>query len=206
MEIQEIKGLPFDLAAGEDLIRSIKPEWRDYLSRSLLTSIILGVPLPILFISMYYPFLLPSQQPNLGLLMAALFLFLYIPVFLISIVIQYLLYDKYRMWITNQRVISSHGFLKFAIKASRIEDIVAVVITPTPVERVLGLSSLRVVPLGVKRTMVFAVYTYTPDKTEYILALKRDAAVKLQKDILDLCNAKKKKSDNPSNAQGPLGE
>ncbi len=61
----------------------------------------------------------------------------------------------------------------------------------------LGLSSLRVVPLGVRRTMVLAVYTYTPDKTEYIPALKRDAAVKLQRDILDLYNAKKRNPTIP---------
>ncbi len=51
-------------------------------------------------------------------------------------------------WITNRRVIGRRGFIGYTIDSMPLENVTDVLVNRTIMDRILGLSSLVIVPIG----------------------------------------------------------
>jgi len=173
--------LPFHLNGGERILGTVKPIWRGYWQRivvkGLLISLIYAVPLGLTSPQFTT---VPGVYVFLGVLVAAA---------IVSFVIAKIGYGKFQVWLTNQRIVSSGGFIGFHTESMPLENIVDVVMNRGVIDRILHISSIMAVPMG--GTAFFGKRS-SFSTVGFIPALHPDDAVKLQKRIFDLRNAKKK--------------
>lgn len=172
---------PFSLNEDEKVVDKIKPVWMGYFLRYSLGHMIIAFVVSI-WIGFY--------GLTFGLVgFLAVFLGLFILITLVSIVAAKVSYGKFAVWITNQRIVSARGMIGFNTESMPLENIVDVVMNRNIIDRILGLSSIMSVPMG---GMVMYGRRSNFSTVGFIPALHPDDAVKLQKQIFDLRNARKK--------------
>jgi len=151
-----LERLPFELQDGEKIIRELKPQFVGFMvSRAFgsyvgvlaLVIFIIAISL-ILFSGALAGFLsvILVKEINNGLLIGISTIPVAILV-LISIS-PFISYGKSWYWITNRRVIGKRGFLGYSIDSVPLDNVSDVVLSRTLLDRLLGLSSLIIVPIG----------------------------------------------------------
>ncbi len=181
MEKEFFGKLPFHLNQGERIVGKVKPIWRGYYQRMVVRGLLIGVIYAVVF-----GWTAPSFTtiPGVGVFFGILAI-----TALICLIIAKIGYGKFQVWLTNQRIVSSGGFIGFHTESMPLENIVDVVMNRGVIDRILRISSIMAVPMGgamsYGKRSSFSTVGFIP-------ALHPDDAVKLQKRIFDLRNAKKK--------------
>lgn len=173
--------VPFNLQEGEVVKDQIKPIWMGYFLYNVLGSIIAAIIVSV--IAAIYALALGAVAA-----IAVFFLILIVVVGLAGIG-SYISYNKYQVWISDQRIISARGFIGYTTESMPLENINDVIINRSIVDRILNLSSVRAVPIG---GMVMYGRRGGFNTTGYIPALHPDDANRIQKEIFDLRNSRKK--------------
>jgi len=171
--------LPFSLNEDEKVVDTVKPIWIGYFLRNSLHGI---------FGSIFIAVFLGLWAAIAGLV-AALITFLVVLIIgiALSLVSAKISYGKFRVWITDQRIVSASGFIGFHTESLPLENITDVVINRGLIDRLLNLSSIMAVPMG---GMVIYGRRSNISTVGFIPALHPDDATKLQKLIFDLKNAR----------------
>ena len=172
--------LPFSLQDGETIVKTIKPAWNGFMMKNvigsfLVTALVLGYLFAFLFYAAIHSILL-SLVIIVVLALA------------IAYVTAVLSYGKYQYWITNMRVIGSRGIIGYSTDSIPLEMIADVIVNRGIIDRILGLSTLFIMPIGGMGMM----YGAGMSGTNYLTALTQADAVRIQKDILDARNRRKK--------------
>jgi len=164
--------LPFSLNEDEKIVDTVKPVWVGYLLRNSLHGI---------FSSIFIAVFLGLFAAIAGLVAALItFLVVWIIGIALSLVSAKISYSKFTVWITNQRIVSAVGFIGFHTESLPLENITDVVINRGLIDRLLNLSSIMAIPIGGLNISTVG----------FIPALHPDDAIKLQKLIFDLKNAR----------------
>jgi membrane protein YdbS with pleckstrin-like domain len=189
-----LEKLPFELQNGEKIIRELKPQFIGFMvSRAfggylgILAILIFSLALGIILFSGVLAGVLSViflAQISEGLLVeVAIF-----PIFVLLIVSikPFISYGKSWYWITNHRVIGKRGFLGYSIDSIPLDNVTDVVLARTFLDRLLGLSSLIIVPMGGDSK----VEGETPEKrfesTNFFPALPQNTAMELQRVLFNL--------------------
>ena len=179
--------MPFSLNEDETVITSIKPVWTGYLLRYSILHLIAAIFLAVIIAGNLVT-ALASQSVSL-LLILAIFVIILLLILLVSVIAAKISYGKFMVWLTNQRIVSARGLIGYNIESLPIENIVDVVLNRSITDRMLGLSSVTAVPMG---GMMMYGRSSARSTVGFIPALNPDDAVKIQKQIFDLRNARKK--------------
>lgn len=175
--------LPFSLQEDEKIVDQVKPIWIGYMLKNSLGGIFGSI-----FIALFLAFSIGNAAGGLLVGLATFFIILILGG-LLSVVVAYISYNKFQVWITNQRIISARGFIGYNTESMPMENINDVIMSRGIIDRILGLSSIMAVPIG---GMVMMTRRSSFSTVGFIPALKPDVATKLQKDIFNLRNARKK--------------
>lgn len=172
--------LPFSLNEDEKVVDTVKPVWIGYFLRNSLSGIFGSVVIAA-FLSIW--------AAAIAGLVAALITFLVILIIgiALSVVSAKISYGKFKVWITNQRIVSASGLIGFHTESLPLESIIDVVINRGLIDRLLNLSSIMAVPMG--GTVIYG-RSSNISTVGFIPALHPDDATKLQKLIFDLKNAR----------------
>jgi membrane protein YdbS with pleckstrin-like domain len=139
--VAPLEKLPFQLQNGEKIMRELKPQLLGFmLTRGLGSYIgLLALSISIIVGSVFL------NEIPLGVLIGVII----IPCIMLAISIGPLIsYGKSWYWITNHRVIGKRGFFGYSVDSIPLENVSDVVLSRTLLDRILGLSSLIVVPMG----------------------------------------------------------
>lgn len=179
---------PFNLNEGEKIVTSVKPVWMGYFLRYSIGHIIGGIVFSFIF-SFWIGALVGNAIGSIIVGLAIGFVGLLVLIILVSFVAAKISYGKFTVWLTDERIVSSRGLIGFNTESMPLENIVDVVLQRGLVDRILGLSSIMAVPMG---GMVMYGRSSNFSTIGFIPALNPDQATKLQKQIFDLRNARKK--------------
>ena len=142
--------LPFGLQQGEVILKAFRPQPR-VIVRFAFGAIIASI---ILFLFLLVPIALTfataaSTAGTVALdVLIALFGGLIALILAVSLVGGFLAYKKFRYWITNHRTVGRRGVIGFSLDSMPLENIADVIINRSILDRVLGLSSVYVQPIG----------------------------------------------------------
>lgn len=148
--------LPFRLQEGELILKAIKP------SRRIIVKFSFSGIITTLFIFLF--FIVPvslsfvSSAAHAGgsvlFLIVIGFIVLVLIILLVSVFFGYLGYKKYSYWITNHRTIGKRGIIGFTIDSMPLENIADVIVARGIIDRILGISTLYIQPIGGSGFMV----------------------------------------------------
>ncbi len=151
--------LPFRLQDGEVILKEFRPRRKvivKFAFGGIITALFLGlfilVPLSSLFIS--------SSSSGGGLRGGGLLIFVGIFGFIIGLIIfisvvsGFLGYKKYSYWITNHRTIGRRGIIGYTTDSMPLENVADVIVSRGILDRLLGLSTLYIQPIGGSGFMV----------------------------------------------------
>ena len=142
--------LPFGLQQGEFILKAFRPQPR-VIVRFAFGAIIAAI---ILFLFLLVPIALTfaaaaNAASTAGLeVLIAVFVGLIVLILAVSLVGGYLAYKKFRYWITNHRTVGRRGVIGFSLDSMPLENIADVIINRSILDRILGLSSVYVQPIG----------------------------------------------------------
>ncbi len=181
----QLEKLPFQLQSGEKIIRELKPQFKGFMLTRVLWKYI---SLVILSIGIIIVGILTNKIP---LALVADLVAVPLLIFIISIgpIIEY---GKSWYWITTHRVIGKNGFFGYNIDSIPLENISDVVLSRTLLDRILGLSSLIIVPMGGSRKTNGGVADETTQNANFFPALPQNLARELQRTIFNLRDELKK--------------
>ncbi len=140
-DLTHLEKLPFSLQKDEKIIRELKPQLFGFIITRTIGGF-LGLIILIALAVFIAIFLNVSLQ---GVLIGIVL----IPVLILLISVGPLIsYGKTWYWITNHRVIGKRGLLGYSIDSIPLENVNDVLLSRTLLDRLLGLSSLTIVPIG----------------------------------------------------------
>ena len=134
--------LPFNLQEGESIVEEVRPDKFGFLVSRSMNGIAAAVVLGIVSGFIAYLF---EGSAIAGVLLGILAFMVLLLVVLITPLISY---GKFMYWITNHRVIGRRGFIGYTIDSMPLENVTDVLVNRTIMDRILGLSSLVIVPIG----------------------------------------------------------
>lgn len=153
--IQPDGSLPFRLQDGEVILKAFKPSKRvivKFASGSLIGIVFL------LFILVPLVLNLASSTGGVGTKSAIYAVYIFVGIlgfiFLISLIFGYLGYSKYRYWITNHRTIGKRGIVGYSLDSMPLENVADVIMMRGVMDRILGIASLYVQPIGGSGMMI----------------------------------------------------
>jgi membrane protein YdbS with pleckstrin-like domain len=205
----QLQKLPFQLQDGEKIIRELKPQFLGFMiSRgfggymALLAFVILAIGVGIILLSGVLMGLLSSvllieinESFVIGLAIIPF------AIFLIISIKPFISYGKSWYWITNNRVIGKRGFLGYSIDSIPLENVSDVVLSRTVLDRLLGLSSLIIVPMAASPRVKDG-----PDESaenpNFFPALPQNMAMELQRVLFNLRDELRKSHDSASASSG----
>lgn len=183
--------LPFTVQDGEKIVDTVKPIERDYIVRNSLGGIV-GSAIAALLLGIYLGLGLNVLLKSLVLSYLISYLIVLLVGSLFSVLMATISYNKFSTWISNQRVISARGVIGYNTQSMPLENINDVVLNMGILDRILGLSSLMVVPIGGMIGGGMYGRRSQMGTVGFIPALRPDMAAKVQKEIFDLRTARKK--------------
>ena len=204
-----LEKLPFQLQDGEKIIRELKPQFLGFMiSRefggymALLALVILAIAVGIILLSGVLVSFLSSvllieinESFIIGLAIIPITLFV-----IISIK-PFISYGKSWYWITNNRVIGKRGFLGYSIDSIPLENVSDVVLSRTVLDRLLGLSSLIIVPMAAS-PRVKEGPDESAENPNFFPALPQKMAMELQRVLFNLRAELRKSHDSASASSG----
>ncbi len=153
--IQPDGSLPFRLQEGEVILKAFKPSKRVIVK--FATGSLVGVFF-LLFILVPLVLNLASSANGLGAKSALYGVYivvgLLVLIFLIGLIFGYLGYSKYRYWITNHRTIGKRGIIGYSLDSMPLENVADVIMMRGVMDRILGIASLYVQPIGGSGMMI----------------------------------------------------
>ncbi len=184
------KEVPFNLQKGEKVLEEIEPQKNGFVWARVLRGI---VPAALICAIAGIYITLGASAVHLGFWFGvgatvALFLF----VLLVIVAFAFVAYGKFMYWVTNYRVIGRRGVIGYSIDSIPLENITDIIIGRSIPERILGLSSLRIIPIG-GTSISYGKYGGM-SSANYFPALQPDHAKELQERIFDLRNKRKKET------------
>ena len=144
--------LPFGLQQGELILRAFRPQPR------VIVRFAFGAIIASLFLFFFFllPFTLvfsagatapPGEFPAVDVV-AGIILVIIVLILGLSLVGGYLAYKKFRYRITNHRTVGRRGMIGFSLDSMPLENIADVIINRSILDRILGLSSVYIQPIG----------------------------------------------------------
>jgi len=185
--------LPFQLEEGEKIIDEVIPNKRGFLLQRVMGgmfgSLFIGV-----FMLIWVVGFVNGLTSNLALSIALAVVVAFVT-FITPLIMPFLAYDKFKYWVTNQRVVGSRGVISYDIESVSVDSINDVVLTRTVSDRILGLSSLTITVVGgyLNPHLRVGAYGQMAGTANFFPALTPDRAAEVQKEIFDARNAIKKK-------------
>ncbi len=144
--------LPFRLQDGEIILKEFRPKRKvivkfafGCLITSLFLSLFLILPLSSLLISSTVS---GSRTSFALLLMVGIFVALVVLILILSVVSGFIGYRKYSYWITNHRTIGKRGIIGYTTDSMPLENVADVIVSRGIMDRILGLSTLYIQPIG----------------------------------------------------------
>ncbi|MDE1871441.1 MAG: PH domain-containing protein [Candidatus Micrarchaeota archaeon] len=182
--IEWVGQLPFRLQEKEMILRQVKPKFLGFmLSRTFGAYIALAMFM-IALIAISGILVLPAYIALGG---AGILILMFVIVSIKPLVT----YGKFLYWITNHRVIGKRGVIGYSVDSIPLENVTDVVINRSTIDRLLGLSSLIIVPMTTARTSGNSPDEQTQNPN-FFPALSPDTAEELQKLLFDLKDSRKK--------------
>ncbi len=182
--------MPFNLQKGEKLFEDIVPEKRGFVLFRILNGLFPSVVLSLV-IGFYVALGVTAGKLGWGLgVDAAAIAFLFLLVLTIGWILALVSYGKFRYWVTNYRVIGRRGMIGYSIDSIPLENITDVIISRGVAERILGLSALRIIPIG-GTSISYGRYGNI-NSANYFPALMPKHARDLQEKIFELRDKRKK--------------
>jgi len=182
--------LPFNLQKGERVLDEIEPQKDGFVLTRMLRAI---VPVAVICVIAGIYITLGAHAVHLGIGVGiAATVLLFFVVMLIVYAAALIAYGKFKYWVTNYRVIGRRGILGYSIDSIPLENITDIIIGRSIPERILGLSSLRIIPIG-GTSITYGKYG-NMSSANYFPALIPDHARELQEKIFDLRNKRKKET------------
>jgi uncharacterized membrane protein YdbT with pleckstrin-like domain len=182
--------LPFNLQEGERVLDEVEPRKNGF----VLTRILNGL-FPTLVIcavaGIYINIGVSKLNLGLGFGIAAT-VALFVAVMAVEALFALVAYGKFMYWITNYRVIGRRGIIGYSIDSIPLENITDIIIGRSIAERILGLSSLRIIPIG-GTSITYGKYGGM-SSANFFPALMPKHAKELQEKIFDLRNKRKKET------------
>lgn len=175
-----LEKLPFHLQNGEKIMRELKPQFGGFMLTRALGSYI-GILL--LAIAIMVGAILLKQVPDGFLIEITLIPFL----ILVVSIVPFISYGKSWYWITTHRVIGKSGCVGYSIDSIPLSNVNDIVLARTLLDRMLGLSSLMIVPFGGSdsRTSTFGSNDMTQG-ANFFPALPQKIAKELQRVLFNL--------------------
>ncbi len=143
--------LPFRLQEGEVILKSFKP------NRKVIVKFAFGGIIASLFIllfavapliSVFYSTTSKGSSGMAMLIVVGAMAGLIALILLLSVVTAFLGYRKYSYWITNHRTIGRRGIIGYTTDSMPLENVADVVVSRGILDRILGLSSIYIQPIG----------------------------------------------------------
>ena len=189
-----LEKLPFHLQNKEKIIRELKPQFFGYMVTrglggymGLLSIIILAISAGLILFSGVLVGLLGSILPiKVSESLIIWITIIPITVFLIISIKPFISYGKSWYWITNQRVIGKRGFLGYSIDSIPLDNVSDVVIVRTLLDRLLGLSSLIIVPKAASSRAHGESVNEDYENPNFFPALSQNMAMELQRVLFNL--------------------
>ncbi len=191
VEPSPLQKLPFQLQNGEKIMRELKPQFFGFMvSRALGNYVgIICAAILIITASFFTHLLL------LGILLGFVIL---LPMVLIVSIVPYIQYGKSWYWITTRRVVGKRGVIGYSIDSIPLEQITDVVLSRTLIDRVLGISSLIIVPMGGSAKVNGGEPDEQARNANFFPALTQEVAMELQRVLFNLRDEVKKTHDSQS--------
>ncbi len=142
-----LEKLPFQLQNGEKIIREIKPQFFGFMVTRAFGSYFAILVIAILAISGITAFKVAVEGFLIGIILIPLML-------LLVSVVPFISYGKSWYWVTNNRVIGKRGLIGYSIDSIPLDNVSDIVLDRTALDRLLGISSLVVVPMGSSNSRV----------------------------------------------------
>ncbi len=144
-DASQLQKLPFHLQSGEIIVRELKPQFMGFMLTKTLGSYVALAALTIFAIIGAIVFNELYLVVTIGI----------VAVPAIALIIglgPYIAYGKSWYWITNRRVVGKRGFFGYSVDSIPLDNVTDVVLTRTLLDRLLGLSSLMIVPMSSSST------------------------------------------------------
>jgi uncharacterized membrane protein YdbT with pleckstrin-like domain len=182
--------LPFNLQKGERVLDEIEPKKNGFILARLLRGL---VPCAAICVIAGIYIVLGASKVGLGIWAGiALVVLVFFVAMLLVYVAALLAYGKFKYWVSNYRVIGRRGVIGYSIDSIPLENITDIIIARSIPERILGLSSLRIIPIG-GTSITYGKYG-SMSSANYFPALVPGHAKELQEKIFDLRNKRKKET------------
>jgi uncharacterized membrane protein YdbT with pleckstrin-like domain len=191
MASSDWKELPFNLQKGERVLEEVEPKKNGFVLARILSGI-----LPCAGISAIAGIyiILGASKANLGIgLGIAATVALFFVIVLLNAGLAFVAYGKFRYWVTNYRVVGRRGIIGYSVDSIPLENITDIIIGRGVAERILGLSSLRIIPIGGTSMATYGRYGGI-NSANYFPALLPKHAKELQERIFDLRNKRKRET------------
>ncbi len=186
-----LEKLPFKMQHGEKIVRELKPQFFGFMMSRALGSYV-GV---LGFIIFSIVALIILRNHLAGFLVEILILPLVVILLVLIISLGPIIaYGKSWYWITNHRVIGKRGFLGYSIDSIPLENVSDVVLDRTLLDRLLGLSSLIIIPMGSNARVEGNSVEEHALNPNFFPALTQETAMELQRVLFNLKDDLKKTS------------
>jgi uncharacterized membrane protein YdbT with pleckstrin-like domain len=179
IEPSPLEKLPFQLQSGEKIIRELKPQFLGFMVTRAFGSYmsITATAIIILFIAIFAHLIIE------GLVLGV---YIILPLLIIVSIIPFIQYGKSWYWITTRRVVGKRGLLGYSIDSIPLEQITDVVLDRTLLDRLLGLSSLIIVPMGGSAKVNGGSPNEQAMNANFFPALPQEVARELQRVLFNL--------------------
>jgi len=188
-DLKQPEELPFQLQPDEKIIRAVKPQKMGFILSRTAGSYVMVLGLIILMVVIFtiYNASLFRYLAEMGLAIAFLLLFA-----LLLTIKPLISYGKFNYWVTTVRVIGQRGFLSYSVDSIPLENITDIIMIRTMLDRILGISSLIIVPMGSNSESNGGNANSKAQNPNYFPALPETVAPELQQTLFKLRNDLKK--------------
>lgn len=201
-----LEKLPFQLQNGEKIIREIKPQFLGFMISRAFGSYVWLAALVILAIISISTIVFSNVLVGIisVILLGRIIVGFSIGIIAILLTLlalisigPFLAYSKSWYWITNYRVIGKRGTLSYSIDSIPLENVTDIVLSRTILDRLLGLSSLIIVPMGTSAKENGGSPDERAKNANFFPALAEDLAKELQRVLFNLRDELKRSMVQP---------
>ena len=196
-----LEKLPFELQNDEKIVRELKPQFFGFMMTRTFGSYLGVLGLIIVLIAVLVVLRASLAGFLVELLLLPLFVLLLILVIALKPLVQY---GKSWYWITNLRVIGKRGFLSYSIDSIPLENVGDIVLSRTVLDRLIGLSSLIIVPIGSTTRVEGGVGSVGVENPNFFPALTQETARELQRVLFNLRDDLKQTKQASSGVTTPV--
>jgi|GEM_PF-2452630 len=198
--IEPSPDLPFKLQEGEVILMAIKPK-KKVIAKFAFSTFIAAIILVIFLVIPFVSVLATSTSGPAGakqtlLVLVGVFVGIVLLIIVVGVIYGYLAYNKYRYWITNHRTIGKRGVIGYSFDSMPLENVADVIVSRGILDRILGLATIYIQPIGGSGLMVpvrgIGMNRYTGSNS--FIGLDPSATPEIQQLIFHLRDIRKKQT------------